>query len=92
MTCHVELAAPGRREVENLPLTEHGALARIPEVVRICTESPWKVRREVERVVEGAVDWRPFLVASVRGADADRARIRADRHAVRRGRWGEAEA
>ncbi len=92
MTRYVKPPALSRRGLENLLLTEHGALARIPEVVRTCTEPPWKVRREVERVVVGAVDRRPFLVAHVRGAEADRARIPADRYAVRWGGRGEAEA
>jgi hypothetical protein len=92
MTRYVELAALRRRELENLLLTEHGALARILEVVRTCTEPQWKVRREAERIVEEAVDRRPFRVAYARGVEADHARIRAERYAVRWGRWGETEA
>ena len=67
MTRYVDLAGLSRRELENLLLTEHGALARILAAVRSCTEPQWKVRREVERIIEEAVDRRPFVVA-YRGA------------------------
>jgi hypothetical protein len=85
MTRYVELAALSRRELENLLLAEQGGLARILQVVHTCTEPPWNVRREVERIVEGAVDRRPFLAAHLRGVEADQARLQADRNAVR---WG----
>lgn len=92
MTRYVDLAVLSRRELENLLLTEHGALVRILKAIRTCTEPQWKVRREVERIVEEAVDRRPFIVAYGRGVDVDRARFRNHRTAVRWGRWGEIEA
>jgi hypothetical protein len=92
MTRYVDLAVLSRRELENLLLTEHGALVRILEAIRTCTEPQWKVRREVERIVEEAVDRRPFVAAYARGIDADRGRIRVQRNAVRWDRWGEIEA
>ena len=89
MTRYVDLAALSRRELENLLLTEHGALSRILAAVRDWTEPQWKVRREVERIVEEAVDRRPFVVAYTRGSEADLGRIRASRNAVRWVRWSE---
>jgi hypothetical protein len=92
MTRYVDLAVLSRRELENLLLTEHGALVRILEAIRTCTEPQWKVRREVERIVEEALYRRPFVAAYARGIDADRGRIRVQRNAVRWDRWGEIEA
>jgi hypothetical protein len=92
MTRHVELAALTRRELENLLLTEHGALSRVLEVVRENTRPEWKVRREVERIIEDAVDRRPFVVAYTRGTQVDLGRIRARRNAVRWTRWSGADA
>ena len=92
MTRHVELAALTRRELENLLLTEHGALSRILEAVRENTRPEWKVRREVERIIEEAVDRRPFVVAYARGMAADLSRINASQNAVRWARWSEADA
>ena len=92
MTRYADLAALSRRELENLLLTEHGALSRVLEAVRSWTEPQWKVRREVERIVEEAVDRRPFVVAYERGTAADLGRIQACRNAVRWTRWLEAEA
>ena len=92
MTRYVVLAALSRRELENLLLTEHGALARVLAAVRSSTEPQWKVRREVERIIEEAVDRRPFVVAYTRGAEADVDRLRASRNAVRWTRWSEADA
>lgn len=92
MTRYVDLAGLSRRELENLLLTEHGALARILAAVRSCTEPQWKVRREVERIIEEAVDRRPFVVAYERGTAADLGHIRACRNAVRWTRWSEVDA
>ena len=92
MTRYVVLAALSRRELENLLLTEHGALARVLAAVRSSTEPQWKVRREVERIIEEAVDRRPFVVAYTRGAEADVDRLRASRNAVRWTRWSEVDA
>jgi hypothetical protein len=92
VTRHLALASLTRRELENLLLTEHGALARVLEVVRENTRPDWKVRREVERIVDEAVDRRPFVVAFARGAEADLGRIRATRNAVRWSRWSEVDA
>ncbi len=89
MTRYVDLATLSRRELENLLLTEHGALSRVLGAVRTCTEPDWKVRREVERIVEDATDRRPFVVAYVRGAEADLRRIRAGRNASWWVRWTE---
>ena len=83
MTRYVNLASLSRRELENLLLTEHGALTRLLDAVRNWTEPKWKVRREVESVVEGALDRRPFTVAYARGLEQDLGRIRACRNAVR---------
>ena len=92
MTRFVDLAMLSRRELENLLLTEHGALSRVLAAVRSCTETQWKVRREVERIIEEAVDRRPFVVAYTRGSEADLARIRASQNAVRWVRWSEVDA
>ena len=92
MTRYAVLAALSRRELENLLLTEHGALARILAAVRSCTEPQWKVRREVEHIVEEAVDRRPFVVAYERGRAADLGHIQASRNAVRWTRWSEVDA
>jgi hypothetical protein len=92
MTRYVDLAVLSRRELEDLLLTEHGALIRILGAIRTCTEPQWKVRREVERIVDEAVDRRPFVAAYARGIDVDRARIRTHRNAARWNRWGEIEA
>jgi hypothetical protein len=92
MTRRVELAALTRRELENLLLTEHGALSRVLEAVRENTKPEWKVRREVERIVDEAVDRRPFVVAYARGVEASFDRIRASRNAVRWVRWSEVDA
>ena len=91
MTRYLDLAALNRRELENLLLTEHGALSRVLEAVRSCTEPQWKVRREVERIIEEAVDRRPFVVAYTRGAEVDLSRTRASRNAVRWVRWSEVD-
>ena len=92
MTRHVALASLTRRELENLLLTEHGALARVLGAVRENTKPDWKVRREVERIVDEAVDRRPFVVAYTRGTEADLGRIRATRNARRWTRWSEVDA
>ena len=91
MTRCVDLAALSRRELENLLLTEHGALARVLEAVRSCTEPRWKVRREVERIIEEAVDRRPFVVAYTRSSEVELGRVRANRNAAQWDRWTEAE-
>ena len=92
MTRTVSLASLSRRELENLLLTEHGALARILHAVRSWTEPQWKVRREVERIVEEALDRRPFAAAYTRGLEIDLGRIRACRNAVRWTQWSGADA
>ena len=92
MTHYLDLAALNRRELENLLLTEHRALTRILAAVRGSTEPQWIVRRDVERIVEEAVDRRPFVVAYTRGTEADLGRIRASRNAVRWTRWSEVDA
>jgi hypothetical protein len=92
MTRCVCLAALSRRELENLLLTEHAALSSVLTAVRANTEVRWKVRREVERIVEETVDRRPFVVAYVRGAEADLERQRSDRNAAQWGRWAEVPA
>jgi trehalose-6-phosphatase len=92
MTRYVDMSALSRRELENLLLTEHGALARVLATVRNCTQPQWKVRREVERIIEEAVDRRPFVVAYERGTAADLGHIQACRNAVRWTRWSEVDA
>ena len=89
MTRHVQLDALTRRELENLLLTEHGALSRVLEAVRDNTRPEWRVRREVERIIEQAVDRRPYVVAYTRGAEVDLGRNRASRNTVRWARWSE---
>jgi len=89
MTRQVELASLTRRELENLLLTEHGALSRVLEAVRENTKPEWKVRREVEQIIDQAVDRRPFVVAYTRGSEAELGRQRASRNAVRWARWPE---
>ncbi|MGI0128758.1 MAG: hypothetical protein ACREEC_01155 [Thermoplasmata archaeon] len=89
MTRYLALAELSRRELENLLLAEHGALSRILRTVRDHTEPQWKVRREVERIVDEAVDRRPFVVAYVRASEIDSARVRTVRNAARWDRWRE---
>jgi hypothetical protein len=92
MTHYVNLATLSRRELENLLLTEHAALSRILEAVRNYTEAQWKVRREVEQIVQETVDRRPFVVAYTRGAETDLERRQANRNAAQWNRWMEVEA
>jgi trehalose-6-phosphatase len=92
MSRYVELSSLSRRELENLLLTEHGALARVLEAVRSTTEPNWKVRREVERIIEEAVDRRPFVVAYARGSAVELSRTHARRNEAQWSRWGEVEA
>jgi hypothetical protein len=87
MSRRVELSSLSRRELENLMLTEHGALTRVLEAVRSTTEPNWKVRREVERIVEETVDRRPFVVAYERGAQTEAERRLAARNSARWSRW-----
>lgn len=89
MTRQVEPAGLSRRELENLLLTEYGALSGILRAVRDFTDPQWKVRREVERIVEEAVDRRPFIVAYVRAAEVDRTPRHTARNAARWGKWRE---
>ena len=44
MTRRVNPSSLTRRELENLLLTEHGALTRVLDAVRTATEPTWKVR------------------------------------------------
>ena len=92
MTGVVALATLSRRELENLLLTEHGALSRVLEAVRTYTEHQWKVRREVERIVQEAVDRRPFAVAYTRGLETEIERRRSDHNAAQWARWMEVPA
>jgi len=92
VTHFVDLALLSRRELENLLLTEHGALARVLTAIRSATELQWNVRREVERIIEEAVDRRPFVFAYTRATEADLGRNRASRNAVRWSRWSGADA
>jgi hypothetical protein len=92
MTRFVDLSALSRRELENLLLTEHAALSRVLEAVRSHTEAQWKVRREVERIVQEAVDRRPFVVAYTRGIETEVERRRSDHNAAQWARWMEASA
>ena len=87
MTRMVNLSSLTRRELENLLLTEHGALTRVLEAVRSATEPTWKVRREVERIIGEAVDRRPFVVAYARSSESDRARVRTALNAARWDHW-----
>ncbi len=92
MTRYVSLVSLSRRDLENLLLTEHAALSAVLEAVRSHTETQWKVRREVERIVQGAVDRRPFVVAYRRGVEADLERHRANRNTAQWDNWTEAPA
>ena len=91
MTRMVLLSSLTRRELENLLLTEHGALTRVLDTIRTATEPTWKVRREVERIIGEAVDRRPFVVAYTRATESDRARVRTARNAVRWDHWRKGE-
>jgi len=91
MTRRVGLAGLTRRELENLLLTEHGALSRVLEAVRENTKPEWKDRSEVERIIDQAIDRRPFVAAFTRGEEADLGRLRASRNAVRWTRWSEVD-
>ncbi|HEV2449658.1 MAG TPA: hypothetical protein VGU43_04515 [Thermoplasmata archaeon] len=87
MSAEVDLESLTRRELENLMLTEHGALTRILEAVRMYSEPGWKVRREVERIVKEAADRRPFAVAFQRSADATLSELRSDSNERRWRQW-----
>jgi len=73
----LRLADLTRRQLEDLILTEHGLLRRVLEAVREHTKDDWKVRREVERIVNKAQDRRPLRVAVMRAGDG--AKERRDR-------------
>jgi hypothetical protein len=90
MSAEVELSMLNRRELENLILTEHGALTRILEAVRSSTDPNWKVRREVERIVQETADRRPFIVAFRRSAESEVATRRSGLNARRWREWGSA--
>jgi len=80
VTTILKLADLNRRELENLLLTEHGLLRRILDVIREGTKPEWKVRRDIEQLLEDAYDKRPFRVALVRGMVTSRERDRAYRN------------
>ncbi|MGA3023091.1 MAG: hypothetical protein ABSE66_09920 [Thermoplasmata archaeon] len=88
MTQTLRLADLSRRELENLILTEHGALKRVLEAVREHTEPGWTVRRKVEEIIEEARDRRPFKIAIERAEATDRSKEAADRNGERWSRWG----
>ncbi len=81
MTRVLDLSSLSRRELENLILTEHGALSRVLRAIRESTTEDWKVRRAVERIVEEAVDRRPFVVAYIRSGESKAAELAAQRNA-----------
>lgn len=84
----VRLADLTARERDNLLLTTVGALQRVLAAVRENTEPGWRVRREVERIVDEAQDRRPFTVAFERGIEIAHDERRVERNAERWDRWG----
>ncbi|HEV2166102.1 MAG TPA: hypothetical protein VGS23_03870 [Thermoplasmata archaeon] len=87
----VDLSLLSRRELENLALTEHGLLARILKAIRDGTEEGWRLRREIEDIVDRAMDRRPLVAAYVRSSEAQIERARAERNAAQWERWLEVE-
>ena len=83
MTRTINLSDLDRRALENLILAEHGLLRRVLEAVREYTEDDWRVRREVERVVDEYQDRRPILYAIVRTKVTSLERSNAERNAER---------
>ena len=89
MPTYLNLSDLSRRELENLLLTVQGAYLRTLRAVRIYAEPGWKVRREVERIVEETVDRRPFAQAVVRLNETRLERARVAANAVRWESWQE---
>jgi hypothetical protein len=60
----VKLADLSRTELENFVLNEHGLMKRVLEAIRAGTKPEWKVRREVEALVDEAYEneerWRQW--------------------------------
>lgn len=66
MTRTLDLSLLTRKQLEDLLLTEHGALTKVLQAVREKCRPDWSVSRAVEKVVAEATDARPFLVAYTR--------------------------
>lgn len=87
----VDLSLLTRRQLEDLLLTEHQALRRILAIVRGGNASSWRIRRDVDQVVDQARDRRPFTVAYLRTAERDLETSRATRNAAVWQRWNRSE-
>ncbi|HEV2231664.1 MAG TPA: hypothetical protein VGV64_07790 [Thermoplasmata archaeon] len=86
----IDLALLSPRELQNLVLTEHGALGRVLAIVRQDLPEWHRVRRQIEELVETATDRRPFVAAYIRSADAQLDRERSERNLHQWSRWREA--
>jgi hypothetical protein len=79
----LRLSDLNRRQLEDLTLTTHGLLTRIIKLVRENTKPEWRLRRELEELIDETYDKRPLRESFVRGAldqrDADRAYINEER-------------
>lgn len=62
----LDLSLLSRKQLEDLLLTEHGALTKVLQAVREKAKPDWSVTRAVEKIVAEATDARPFLVAYTR--------------------------
>jgi len=89
MPAYLNLSDLSRRELENLLLTVQGAYLRTLEAVRTHAEPNWKVRREVERIAQEAIDRRPSVLAFVRFTETRLERGRGAANAAWWDRWKE---
>ncbi len=87
MSNRVALDALSEPQKDALLLTTFSLLHRLLDAVRENTEPGWKVRREVEKLVEEAADRRPFRLALERSYGRTLEANRAARNAARWGGW-----
>ncbi|MHB8351137.1 MAG: hypothetical protein ACYDFT_00335 [Thermoplasmata archaeon] len=85
----VDLSLLTERQKEDMLLTWHSALSRIMGLIRDRLPMENRLRREIEEVVESAVDRRPFVAALARSNGEQLARDRARRYADRWVEWQE---
>jgi hypothetical protein len=83
----VPLNALTEPQKDALLLTTFSLLHRLLAAVREHTEPGWKVRREVEKLVEEAADQRPFRLALERSYSRTFEESRTARNAARWGDW-----
>ncbi len=88
----IDLSLCSRDELVHMLRAEHEALGQVLKIVRERVPEHFRVRKDIEELVEKATDQRPFLATYVRSAEADLERERANRNARTWNRWQEAPA